>query len=550
MNDRFTPFPNKKEVLAILYGALIIVYMYMILLLLAGAIVTASNIEQHQFHCAYNIGRHVANDWNSLLNSATITLLMMLYSRQQHKDIVAWIFKYGSPRRYWSAKYNCSRTQFLCNMVTIWTTILNLLLLVICNTSLLNPGPARIGSNIHSKRTHLTVMYQNLRGLVPISGLGKTNMPLDVTKLLELQSKIFKDKPDIIVLTETWLSKEHLDNEILPDNIYKVYRKDRSKRSHPPDPSDPNKYRRKGGGVLIAVKTDIDVENDKVDVSSKAEMMSVSLKANNTNYCISVCYRVGTLGEQNLNEIERHLKNVVSQRKFKAHFVVGDFNLPEINWTEGRSSTQLGQRFIDMFNDLGLTQMINQPTHVKGKTLDILLSNFVGGVESVMVLGRNEICSSDHYGLTFSLKMNFRKKIVKRKIFNYKKANWEGLTNDLKSVSWDIHLNCDAETGWYRFKHILFHHMKYRIPTITITDKDQPPWFDSETYQLCLKKERLRAKFNETELSEDYENFSNCRRDFKNLVHEKMISNFNEDDDPALISKKFWSHVKSTSKST
>ncbi len=174
-----------------------------------------------------------------------------------------------------------------------------------------------------------------------------------------------------------------------------------------------------------------------------------------------------------------------------------------------------------MFNDLGLTQMINQPTHVKGKTLDILLSNFVGGVESVMVLGRNEICSSDHYGLTFSLKMNFRKKIVKRKIFNYKKANWEGLTNDLKSVSWDTHLNCDAETGWYRFKHILFHHMKHRIPTITITDKDQPPWFDSETYQLCLKKERLRAKFNETELSEDYENFSNCRRDFKNLVHEK-----------------------------
>ena len=29
-----------------------------------------------------------------------------------------------------------------------------------------------------------------------------------------------------------------------------------------------------------------------------------------------------------------------------------------------------------------------------------------------------------------------------------------------------------------------------------------------------------------------------------------MISNFKDDDDPALISKKFWSHVKSTSKSS
>ena len=40
--------------------------------------------------------------------------------------------------------------------------------------------------------------------------------------------------PDItIVLTETWLSKEHLENEILPDSIYKIYRKDKSKRSYP-----------------------------------------------------------------------------------------------------------------------------------------------------------------------------------------------------------------------------------------------------------------------------------------------------------------------------
>ena len=545
MNSRFTPFPSKKEVVAILFGALIIVYMYMLLLLLAGAIVTSSNIKQHHLHCSYNIGTHVANDWNSLLNSATIILLMIAYSRRRY-NAVTWISKYGSPHRYFSAK--CSGAQFMSNLFTTWTTILNLVLLVISNTSILNPGPV-VTSKTQNK-THLNVMYQNLRGLVPFSGLGKSNMPLDVTKLLEFQSKVYKEKPDVIVLTETWLTKEHLNNEILPDNIYKVYRRDRSKKSHPPDPVNPDKYRRKGGGVIIAVKTDIDIENDKVDVSSKAEMLSISLKADNTNYCLSVCYRVGTLGEQNFNEVERHLRNVASRKKFRAHFVIGDFNLPEINWAEGTSSTQLGQRFVDLFNDLGLTQMINKPTHDKGRILDILLSNLMGSIEKVEVLGKNEICSSDHFGITFSIKMKFRKKVVKRKILNYKKANWEGLTNDLKSVKWDKQLNCDAETGWSRFKNILFYHMLRRIPTITITDKDQPPWFDSETYLLCLKKEKLRAKFNETGLAEDYKKFSDCRSEFKNLSHEKMVSNFNDEDDPALISKKFWSHVKSTSKST
>ena len=151
-----------------------------------------------------------------------------------------------------------SRIQFLSNMLSIWTAVLNLVLLVICNTSILNPGPAE------NRQSHLKVMCQNVRGLVPFSALGKSNnMPLDSGKLMELQSKIYKEKPDIIILTETWLSKEHLDNEILPDNIYKVYRRDRSKHSHPPDPDNPNKYRRKGGGVLVAVKTNIDVENDQ-----------------------------------------------------------------------------------------------------------------------------------------------------------------------------------------------------------------------------------------------------------------------------------------------
>ena len=34
------------------------------------------------------------------------------------------------------------------------------------------------------------------------------------------------------------------------------------------------------------------------------------------------------------------------------------------------------------------------------------------------------------------------------------------------------------------------------------------------------------------------------------MADEKIMSNFSDEDDPALISKRFWSHVKSTSKSS
>ncbi len=139
-------------------------------------------------------------------------------------------------------------------------------------------------------------------------------------------------------------------------------------------------------------------------------MISISLKANNICYCVTACYRVGTLGEHNFKEIEKHLRNIAARKKFKAHFVVGDFNLPDINWSEGHSSTQLGERYLDLFCDLGLSQIINQPTHQKGKILDLVLSNLAGAVENIVVMAKNEICSSDHFGISFTLKMNFRKK--------------------------------------------------------------------------------------------------------------------------------------------
>ena len=152
LNGKFTFTFTKKEVLNILYGGICVIYIYLICLLLAGAVEVAP-ITEHKFHRSYNIGLNhtVVTDCNSLLNSATMIVLMTVYSRLRN-GTAAWIFKYSSPHRYSSAK--CSRTHFLCNMLTIWTTVLNLVLLVFCNTSILNPGPDE------NRRTHLKVMFR------------------------------------------------------------------------------------------------------------------------------------------------------------------------------------------------------------------------------------------------------------------------------------------------------------------------------------------------------------------------------------------------------
>ena len=64
----------------------------------------------------------------------------------------------------------------------------------------------------------------------------------------EIQSFAYNSSPDILVLGETWLKPSIQDNEIFPPNAYKIFRLDRSPKSHPPDRTrNPNKYRTNGG---------------------------------------------------------------------------------------------------------------------------------------------------------------------------------------------------------------------------------------------------------------------------------------------------------------
>ncbi len=86
------------------------------------------------------------------------------------------------------------------------------------------------------------------------------------------------------------------NNEILPFYSYKIFRKDRSLLTHPPDTLNPNKFKRNGGGVLIAIKSSLDLKPSVLKSNCKAEFLSVTLTApNRKKICLSTCYRVGVL---------------------------------------------------------------------------------------------------------------------------------------------------------------------------------------------------------------------------------------------------------------
>ena len=89
-----------------------------------------------------------------------------------------------------------------------------------------------------------------------------------------------------------------------------------------------------------------------------------------------------------------------------------------------------------MFNNLGLTQLTDNPTHRHGKILDILLSDAPNTIENLAISDPGCFIQSDHSPITFTIKAIIKRlKPVKRSVYNYKNADWKSLNYDLKLIN-------------------------------------------------------------------------------------------------------------------
>ena len=428
------------------------------------------------------------------------------------------------------------------NYINLFSLLLNFLLIGIYNCSLLNPGPRS-----------LSVSYQNVQGLLPFSQLGKAQPTLDQSKIFELNGHIEQNKPDILILNETWLCGAIKSKEVIFNSNYEVFRNDRSQISHPPDPNNPNKFRKYGGGVLIAIRSNIEATFKRISMRKGAEILAIELTVGNNKYIFCTVYRVGNLGQCNHDSIVQSIRAMYSGRSLRKVFIVGDFNLSSITWSNDfpdHNCTNIDKTFFDSFSELGLQQCIQESTHIKGRTLDLLLSNHVELITDVNVNNTDTICKSDHSLINFKVKIAVRNaKPKKRKILNFKKADWHHLNEDLNAVPWNCVIdNREPEAAWKNFRYVLSALVDKHIPTITVSDNFSAPWFDSDCFVAYRKKERAHARFKQnpiiaTEIKRDF-----ARRHFKNTCNAKMRDNLYNSDDPALITKKFWSHVKAKSK--
>ena len=196
------------------------------------------------------------------------------------------------------------------------------------------------------------------------------------TKLSSFQTFIYSHEYDIIAITETWLTKNIFDNEILPIN-YTIYRNDRGSR---------------GGGVLFAVWDNI--ISKVLPSPTNVEMLTLEVEVLQ-KIVISVVYLPPNPSLLLIQSLSSHLFQFQGSRNI---VLLGDFNLPDINWDTLCGNSRVDETFCDVCFEFNLSQLISCSTHIHGNILDLVLTNNEDLVSSISIHSTDNLpITSDHY---------------------------------------------------------------------------------------------------------------------------------------------------------
>ncbi len=129
------------------------------------------------------------------------------------------------------------------------------------------------------------------------------------------------------------------------------------------------------------------------------------------------------------------------QQKYWGMFMVGDFNYPEIHWTNASgftsSVTSEEQCFADCIMDLYLFQLVEKPTR-HNNVLDLVLTNlpcFVTFIDTGPVLVEAGL-PSDHFPVVYEANASLKlKDSPKRLCYDLKNADFTSLNNEMRYLT-------------------------------------------------------------------------------------------------------------------
>lgn len=351
---------------------------------------------------------------------------------------------------------------------------------------------------------------------------------------------------NIYAFTETWCHDGIKNSELFDLNAFDVYRCDRN---------FDNVCNKRGGGVLFAILKElnaayinIDSICDKAPVIPNIDILMVKIKINFHFLYLLVIYIPPSCKNE---DYEATFELLLSLHCIYGSdlLIMGDFNIPEyLNCSQTQTSTTNFNTMQNFLNLLGLTQF-NNIVNNNGRLLDLVLSNR----DCIVTKASELILPEDCHHPALSIETDISKpptnafSAKSSGDFNFKKANYFDLYDDLASMEWvflDQHV--DVNSAVADFYNVLNTIIEKHVPKKKLGSRSYPPWFNGQIIHKIKLKAKFWTKYKRARKPNDLTNFKLLRAQIKDEItnsYKTYIRNI--ESDLRSNPNKFWTYINS-----
>ena len=310
----------------------------------------------------------------------------------------------------------------------------------------------------------------------------------------------------VVCLTETHVDQTIDNLNIIDSDNFDFFRHDRDLH---------------GGGVLIASSKSL--HGEKLPLNTINEEMIFVLVPPKLIIC---CYYRPHMSVNNVDQINTILD--LTRRNYPSHEIlfVGDMNFPGIDWnsqtvkphTQGK---KIHQQFLDTLSEHHLLQMVKEPTHILGNTLDLVCTTNPSSIRSIDIISPG---LSDHHMITATVNLPSRlstQPISERKVTMHllREADTDAFRADLEPVEEVLSQMDNVEQMWNLFSAAFRDSVNRNVPTKTFSSKraDHPKWLNKYAEKLIAKQRKTYNKFKSTRVPFFLECYKRQRRENKKV---------------------------------
>ena len=377
---------------------------------------------------------------------------------------------------------SCNKAKLKCD-IFLWTFIYPCLFFVHCIAlPYLRTTCGDIETNPGPKVTNIHIGHVNIRSIK-----SSVEDPFDpshkIRKFELLSSHVRYYKYDIMGISETWLDNS-VDSGFDIEGFHKPFRRD---------------YNNHQRGIMVYVseslparrRTDLEVDN--------CEMICVEIQSNNKKILVCNCYRVQYYSVIDFGADMETLMDRASS-EFDGIYVMGDMNARHQLFWEGDKTNAEGRALHSIFSQLGMTEMVHEPTRCAGNSqscIDLIFTNNRSLVCHVST--RDKIAETcDHLPIFAQLSLSINKPpSYKRWVWDYKKGDYEKFRQLLLHAPWhSCFVDGNVDESTLNWSNLFIQCAEQCIPhyEATIRPRDKP-FMNSEIRKLIKKRDSLRKEF-------------------------------------------------------